>query len=294
MQPARRAKGTNVRHLVKAPANLVKAPATPFLKWAGGKSQLLSTFEKFYPKSFNRYFEPFLGGGAVFFSLAARNHGLKAVISDCNEELINCYLMLRDNPDEVIEELREHRNDIHYFYKIRELVSEELDDAERAARMIFLNKTCFNGLYRVNRKGQFNVPFGRYKNPKLVDVQNIHAVSRVLANAQIVCQPFEKVVSKARQNDFVYLDPPYHPLSATSNFTGYTKGAFNFADQERLAEVFQSLSQKGCHVMQSNSDIPAIRELYSGFRIETVQAHRAINCNGEKRGRINELLILNY
>lgn len=283
-----------MRHLVKAPANLVKAPATPFLKWAGGKSQLLSTFEKFYPKSFNRYFEPFLGGGAVFFSLAARNQGLKAVISDCNEELINCYLMLRDNPDEVIEELREHRNDIHYFYKIRELVSEELDDAERAARMIFLNKTCFNGLYRVNRKGQFNVPFGRYKNPKLVDVQNIHAVSRVLANAQIVCQPFEKVVSKARQNDFVYLDPPYHPLSATSNFTGYTKGAFNFADQERLAEVFQSLSQKGCHVMQSNSDIPAIRELYSGFRIETVQAHRAINCNGEKRGRINELLILNY
>ncbi|CAN5146088.1 DNA adenine methylase [soil metagenome] len=287
MQPARRANGTGVRHLVKA-------PATPFLKWAGGKSQLLSTFDKFYPKTFNRYFEPFLGGGAVFFSLAARNHGLKAVISDCNDELINCYVMLRDQPDAVIEELREHRNDIHYFYKIRELISEELDDAERAARMIFLNKTCFNGLYRVNRKGQFNVPFGRYKNPKLVDVQNIHAVSRVLSNAQIVCQPFEKVVSKARQNDFVYLDPPYHPLSSTSNFTGYTKGAFNFGDQERLAEVFKSLSQKGCHVMQSNSDIAAIRELYSGFRIETVQAHRAINCNGEKRGRINELLILNY
>jgi DNA adenine methylase len=287
MQPARRAKGTNVRHLVTA-------KATPFLKWAGGKSQLLTTFDKFYPKSFNRYFEPFLGGGAVFFSLAARYDGLKATISDCNDELINCYLMVRDQPDEVIEELREHRNDIHYFYKIRSLNAEDLDEAERAARMIFLNKTCFNGLYRVNRKGQFNVPFGRYKNPKLVDSQNLYAVSRVLSNAQIVCQPFEKVVAKARQNDFVYLDPPYHPLNSTSNFTGYTKGAFNFADQERLANVFKSLSQKGCFVMQSNSDIPAIRELYSGFRIETVQANRAINCNGDKRGRVNELIILNY
>jgi DNA adenine methylase len=288
MQPARRANGTGVRQIAQT------QPATPFLKWAGGKSQLLSTFNKFYPPTFNRYFEPFLGGGAVFFSLAARNKGFKAVISDCNAELINCYVMLRDQPDAVIEALGKHRNDIHYFYKVREQDCDDLDDAERAARMIFLNKTCFNGLYRVNRKGQFNVPFGRYKNPKLIDHQNIAAVSRVLANAQITCQPFEQVVAKTRQNDFVYLDPPYHPLSNTSNFTGYTKGSFTFADQERLAATFKSLSQKGCHVMQSNSDIPAIRELYSGFRIETVLANRAINCNGEKRGRINELLILNY
>lgn len=287
MQPARRAKGVSVRHLVPT-------QATPFLKWAGGKSQLLNTFERFYPASFNRYLEPFLGGGAVFFHLAARQNKLKAVLSDCNEELINCYLMIRDEPEEVIDELREHRNDVHYFYKVRALDTKILDDTERAARMIFLNRTCYNGLYRVNRKGEFNVPFGKYKNPKLVDQHNILAASSVLKDAQIVCQPFERVVGKARQGDFVYLDPPYHPLNSTSNFTGYTKGSFNFSDQERLARVFKALTEKGCYVMLSNSDIPAIKELYREFRIETVQAQRAINSNGSKRGRINELLILNY
>lgn len=288
IQPARRANGDRVR-LVPHDHR-----AVPFLKWAGGKSQLLSTFKDFYPKNFNRYFEPFLGGGAVFFNLAALTPGLKSFISDCNPDLINCYKMLRDEPDAVIEALRKHRNDKHHFYKIREQDGSDLDSAERAARMIFLNKTCFNGLYRVNRKGQFNVPFGKYKNPKIVDQQNIMAVSKVLANADISCQPFEKVVAKARQGDFVYLDPPYHPLSTTSSFTGYTSVSFNFADQERLATVFKTLTQRGCYVMLSNSDIEPIRELYSDYRTETVLANRAINCNAERRGRINELLILNY
>lgn len=288
MQPARRAKGTGVRQI--APSQ----PATPFLKWAGGKSQLLSTFDRYYPKTFNRYFEPFLGGGAVFFNLAAKHRGLKAIVSDCNAELINCYVMVRDQPQAVLRALKKHRNDVHYYYKVREMDADSLDEAERAARMIFLNKTCFNGLYRVNRKGEFNVPFGKYKNPKLVDKPNIEAVSEVLANALISCQPFEQVVARAKRHDFVYFDPPYHPVSNTSNFTSYTKGAFTLADQERLAATFKQLSDKGCYVMLSNSDIPVIRNLYEGFRIETVQANRAINCNGKKRGRVSELLILNY
>jgi DNA adenine methylase len=269
-------------------------PATPFLKWAGGKSQLLKTFERYFPPQFKSYFEPFLGGGAVFFHLAAAKRDLKAILSDSNAELINAYQMIGDELDTVIELLKKHRNDKHYYYKIRAQDASRMLPAERAARLIYLNKTCFNGLYRVNSKGHFNVPFGRYKNPRILDERNLRAVKSALEQVEIDCAPFEHVLMRARQEDLIYFDPPYHPLSATANFTGYTRGAFTFNDQKRLADVFRMLSKRGCYLMLSNSDTPDIRQLYKGFRIETVLATRAINCVPEKRGRITELLVLNY
>ena len=269
-------------------------PASPFLKWAGGKSQLLKVYQELLPRRFARYFEPFLGGGAVFFHLANRHPGLRAILSDCNAELINCYTIVRDHLPELIEALKCHRNDRHHFYKVRAMDLELLDQTERAARLIFLNRTCFNGLYRVNRKGQFNVPFGKYKNPKILDEINLTGCRSVLADADISCQSFEHVVKRARTGDFVYMDPPYHPLNATSNFTSYTNGAFRFEDQMRLADVFRALDRKGCLVMLSNSDTPEIRELYQGYRIEVVLAARAINSRADRRGRINELVVLNY
>ncbi|HEY9714476.1 MAG TPA: Dam family site-specific DNA-(adenine-N6)-methyltransferase, partial [Chroococcales cyanobacterium] len=177
----------------------------PFLKWAGGKSQLLPTFVRYFPKKFNRYHEPFLGGGAVFFHLASRIPQMRATISDGNEELINCYKMIRDYPYEVLEALKLHRNDKHHFYKIRAQDTARLSNPERAARLVFLNKTCFNGLYRVNRSGQFNVPFGKYKNPKFVDEKNIFAVSDILTHADILHSPFETILQRAKKGDFVYL-----------------------------------------------------------------------------------------
>lgn len=283
----------------KIPKSL-KAPfratpnAVPFLKWAGGKSQLLNRFNHLFPKQFNRYFEPFLGGGAVFFRLAAAYTNLQAVLSDANAELINCYRMVAEDLDTVMELLSKHRNDKHYFYKIRAVDVSKMSPAARAARLIYLNKTCFNGLYRVNSKGQFNVPFGRYKNPRILDASNLGAARRALAHTDVICAPFEHVLMRARQGDFVYFDPPYHPLSITASFTGYTKGSFNFDDQKKLAEVFRALSKRGCYLMLSNSDTMEIRELYKDFRLETVLATRAINCVAEKRGRISELLVLNY
>lgn len=262
----------------------------PFLKWAGGKGQLLATFNRHFPKSFNRYFEPFLGGGAVFFHLRPQ----QALLSDLNEELINCYQMVRDDVESVIELLRKHRNDKHYFYRIRSQDCSNLLNVERAARLIFLNKTCFNGLYRVNSKGRFNVPFGRYKNPRICDAGNLRAVSRALQNTPVHCAPFEVVLTKARKGDFIYLDPPYQPISSTSNFTGYTKGAFGSEDQIRLAATFAELSKRGCLLMLSNSDNELIRDLYKDFNTTVVHASRAINCKADRRGRINELLILNY
>lgn len=268
--------------------------ATPFLKWAGGKSQLLSTFAPMFPQDFGRYFEPFLGGGAVFFHLRSQHPNLSAVLSDSNQELINCYLSVQESVDELIFSLKRHRNDRHHFYRVRAEDVSRLTETERAARMIFLNKTCFNGLYRVNRKGQFNVPFGKYSNPKIVDERNLMAAAAALKNARIICAPFEAVLARASRGDFVYMDPPYQPLSTTSSFTGYTRNSFGESDQIRLAETFKSLTRRGCLVMLSNSDTPFTRSLYEGFRLETVRATRAINSKAERRGRINELVVLNY
>lgn len=275
------------------PREIAPSPS-PFLKWAGGKTRLLQTFDSFFPAleqwSEHTYFEPFVGGAAVLFHLLPE----RAVISDCNPELINCYRVVRDDVDKLIAHLRRHENDREHFYRVRAQDTNALSEVERAARLIFLNKTCFNGLYRVNSKGQFNVPFGRYTNPRICDEVNLHAASEALRKVEILQGAFEEVLKRAKKGDFVYLDPPYQPISATSNFTGYTATCFGIEDQRRLASVVRSLSKRGCLVMLSNSNSEVVRELYSGCTIETVYTSRAINCKPDRRGRISELLIMNY
>jgi DNA adenine methylase len=266
----------------------------PIVNWAGGKSQLLPVFDQYVPDEFNRYFEPFVGGGAMFFHLYANRPKLRAFLSDLNGELINCYASVRDDVDAVITLLKRHRNEKEYFYHVRSLDTEKLSEAERAARIIYLNKTCFNGLYRVNSRGQFNVPFGSYKNPRTCDEENLRAVSSAFRNVQLANQTFADAVKNARRGDFVYLDPPYQPLSATANFTSYTSRCFSERDQEELADAVAQLHRKGCYFMLSNSDNEVIHKLYKRYRIETVYATRAINCKGNKRGRISELLVMNY
>jgi DNA adenine methylase len=266
----------------------------PFLKWAGGKSQLLSSFEPFLPKRFNRYLEPFVGGGAMFFNIYGRNDRLSASLSDLNSELINCYSAVRDNVEELIDVLKQHRNEREYFYEIRSLDTQKLSSLERAARLIYLNKTCFNGLYRVNSRGQFNVPFGSYKNPRTCDEENLRAASTALQQVVLTAQSFSDAMEQAKRGDFVYLDPPYQPLSATANFTSYTSRCFMEKDQQELAAAVRKLDKRGCRVMLSNSDNEFVRDLYDGLRIETVYATRAINCRGDRRGKISEVLVLNY
>ena len=280
----------------------VNAAPRPFLKWAGGKQQLLADYERFFPPGFRRYFEPFVGGGAVFFHLwkTGRLAGA-AYLFDNNEELINTYLMVRDHPDELIKILAMHkeRHSREYYYKIRNLDRQPgglpaLSGPERAARTIYLNKTCYNGLYRVNRKGHFNVPIGRYKKPKILDAELLVAVSCALQGVTIELRDFRSVVELAAPGDFFYFDPPYHPLSKTANFTGYTAGSFSEEDQRDLAKVFAQLTAKGCLCMLSNSYTPFILELYKGFRVETVRANRAINVNSNGRGAVAEVVVLNY
>ncbi len=272
----------------------IREKATPFLKWAGGKSQLLPQFQKFFPRKFRRYYEPFLGGGAVFFFLAPR----LATLCDTNAELITTYQVVKDNVEALIAVLRKqysHKNDEKNFYKIRDETDiAELTDTERAARLIYLNKTCFNGLYRVNRSGRFNVPFGNYSNPKICDEINLRRASSELRNATLRVCDFEEGVAKAKKGDFVYFDPPYAPLSPTSSFTSYTKDDFGEAEQSRLANVFRELDKRGVLVMLSNSPKPFIIELYRGFHTEFVKANRAINANGNGRGAIDELLVMNF
>lgn len=263
--------------------------ARPFLKWAGGKSQLLEQFRPLFPKFSGTFHEPFLGGGAVFFELQP----YKAVLTDLNEDLINTYVVVRDQTDELLQLLQEHKdkNDKTYYYEIRALRSEQLTEVQRAARLIYLNKTCFNGLYRVNKKGEFNVPFGNYKNPKILDEYNLRVVSKALQGVQVSVAGFETVLNRARPGDFIYFDPPYHPINGTSKFTDYTSTAFGIEEQIKLAEVFGQLARKGIKAMLSNSDTPFIRELYSDFPQVTVQARRAINSKSNGRGPINEVVI---
>ena len=268
----------------------------PFLKWAGGKSQLLKEIVPLIPSHFETYFEPFLGGAALLFHLLDHRPSLKAFISDSNSELINCYLSIQSNVEEVIEALKIHRNDKHHYYKIRSQDVKRLLPCERAARLIYLNKTCFNGLYRVNRSGQFNVPFGKYRNPRIVDEEKLRSVSKILrrARVEIACLDFEQALKRARAGDFVYLDPPYQPLSSTSSFTSYTKSNFDEAAQIRLCQTFESLDARGVFVLLSNSNSELVRKLYADYKVLEVQAARAINCNGNGRGRIGELLVRNF
>ena len=278
---------------------------SPFLKWAGGKSQLLAVLGSHFPSNFGTYFEPFLGGGAVFFHLFNSGRLGRAVLSDSNRDLINCYVVVRDAPDKLLTrlgELQKHAKNKRYYYGARKRFNEiklrtaEDVSIEKASLLLYLNKTCYNGLYRVNRKGEFNVPWGDYKNPHIFNDRNLKEVSMVLnrRGIEIRCQDYTKVLDEAYENDFIYFDPPYQPVSETANFTSYTPDSFTQGDQERLAKVFRALASKGCFVMLSNS--PKARHLYEehGYHIETVRASRAISSVGSKRGPIEELLIMNY
>lgn len=271
--------------------------AEPFLKWAGGKGQLLRQYEAFFPKEFNDFFEPFVGGGAVFFHLfntGRLQERKKIFLIDSNEELINCYSVIKEDVEKLIRILNSPKfiSTEERFYKIR--AEEPKDRFERAARTIYLNKTCFNGLYRVNSKGKFNVPFGGYKNPLICNSRNLVAVSLALQNVEILYGDFDKCLDLVKKDDFIYFDPPYQPLNKTSSFTSYTKNPFGEKEQAKLNKVFRELDKIDCKVMLSNSDTSFIRKLYRNFRIEVVLAKRAINCKASGRGAIKELVILNY
>jgi DNA adenine methylase len=264
----------------------------PFVKWAGGKRQIIPLLKRHLPEGWNKYFEPFLGGGALLFEITPP----KAVVSDLNYELINAYRVVKERVEELIEVLKRHRNEKDYYYRVRDLDPDTLDPVERAGRFLYLNKTCYNGLYRVNSRGKFNVPFGFYKNPKICDEDNLRAVSEYLrgSDVKILHCDYRKCLEEARRGDFVYLDPPYDPVSRTSRFTEYLPGGFGEEDQLELARVFRELTERGVLVLLSNSDTPLVRELYGDFYIETVPANRNISCRGDGRKNHRELIIKNY
>ena len=246
------------------------------------------------PENYNRYFEPFIGGGALFFELQPQN----GYISDMNEELINLYSVVRDDVYELIEDLGKHEVSKEYFLEIRNIDRTEkyaeLSSIERASRFIYLNRTCFNGMYRVNSQGQFNVPFGNYKNPRIVDAENLINCSKLLKNTEIYCADFSEILNKVQKGDFVYFDPPYVPLNETSSFTSYTKDGFDLDMQFKLRDVCDELDSKGVMFMLSNSDTKLVNELYSNYEIKKVFASRAINANPNGRGKITEVLVKNY
>jgi len=268
----------------------------PFLKWAGGKGQLLPELIARLPERFAAYHEPHVGSGALFFDLTTRGILSDVRLSDVNPTLIDTYLAVRDCVEDVIAILRKHqrKHDRDYYYVVRAVDPSRLTLAGRAARMIYLNKTCYNGLYRENKLGQFNVPFGRYNNPTICDAANLRNVSRALQGVDIAQSGYRSVLDTAGPGDFVYFDPPYHPLSATSSFTAYHRNGFGEDDQHGLRDVFAELSRRGVYAMLSNSDTRLIRGLYQDFRIERVYASRSINSNSSKRGKIAELIVRSY
>jgi DNA adenine methylase len=265
-----------------------EAAARPFVKWAGGKRQLLRELLKHVPSRYGRYFEPFIGGGALFFALRPS----LATLADMNERLIRTYTGVKDDVDRVVELLKTYPHDEKFFYRMRKVEIDARPDAEVAAWFIYLNKTGFNGLYRVNRKNRFNVPFGRYENPKICDARTLRACSVALAKAVLRVDDFEKVARRARRGDFVYFDPPYAPLSATSSFTSYTSSGFGIDEQTRLRDLARALKKRGVHVLLSNSSAPSVRALYTrGFDVFEVSATRMVNSKASGRGAITELVI---
>ena len=276
---------------------------SPFVKWAGGKAQLLSQLEPFFPTDFRGYVEPFAGGGAVFFYLyrQGRLAGKPSLLIDSLEDLITCYRAIQNRVEDLIVELQRHephKHDKEYFYQVRAWDRApgyaQRDEIERAARFLFLNRTCYNGLYRVNRRAEFNVPVGRHGNPTICAADNLRAVSQALQGVVVRAGDFSLCLETAAAGDFVYLDPPYDPLSNTANFTSYTSDDFGAGDQQRLAELFRTLDDRGCRVMLSNSSTPFIRDLYGDYGQIEVQANRAISSKGNARGPIPELLVMNY
>ena len=270
------------------------APAAPIVKWAGGKTRLLSELMRRRPLEFRRYYEPFLGGGALFFKTLPTH----AVLSDVNEDLMNVYRCIAWNVEAVIRRLEAHReNHGHdYYYAVRARFNDRRNcrsTVERAAAFLYLNKTCFNGLYRVNKRGMFNVPIGRYAAPRICDPKALRSASRVLQRTELRIGNYQEQLRDAGPGDFVYIDPPYDPLTKTANFTSYTAGSFGDQDQHDLACVVGDLTDRGVFVMLSNSDTPFIRDLYRGFKIEQIMAPRAISSKGNMRARVPEVLITN-
>ena len=272
----------------------LKQETYPIVKWVGGKRQLMFELQKNMPKKYNRYFEPFIGGGALFFELQPEN----AYISDMNEELINLYSVVRNNVYELINDLSKHEVSKEYFLEIRNIDRTEkyaeLSSIERASRFIYLNRTCFNGMYRVNSQGQFNVPFGHYKKPRIIDENNLLNCSELLRKTEIKCADFSDILDKVQKGDFVYFDPPYVPLNETSSFTSYTKDGFDLDMQFKLREVCDELNSMDVMFMLSNSDTRLVNELYSNYEIKKVFASRQINANADGRGKITEVLVRNY
>ncbi len=277
----------------EAPCQDAPAPR-PFLKWVGGKTKLLEQMTPLLPASWSRYFEPFVGGAALFFDQRTRRPDVPAFLSDVNAELVSCYVAVRDELDAVLVALGKHVYESDYYYAVRAQKPAELPSAARAARTIFLNKTGYNGLYRVNRSGQFNVPFGRFTKPLFRDVENLRACSRALSGVSIEHGDFSTVLERAKKGDFVYFDPPYVPVSATSDFTAYIPGGFGEVEQRKLADVFRKLAKRGVHVMLSNSDTPFVRELYEGFAVDVVYAARSVNSNAARRGKLAEVVVRSY
>lgn len=287
-------------NLLEDAARIISEKPKPFVKWVGGKRQLLVQFRRlnlYPPEKFNvktgRYFEPFVGGGAVFFDLLPE----KGFLSDLNNELVTTYNVIKNDVESLIKALKKHKIDKEYFLKIRAQDPNSLNDLAVASRFIFLNRTCFNGMYRVNSKGGFNVPFGKYENPLICDEVNLRKVSKSLKGIEIKHQDYKEVLKKAKKGDFIYFDPPYYPVSKTASFTSYTKESFLDKEQIELRDTFLELNKRGCFVMLSNSDTPFINKIYSGFkgiRITKVEAGRAINSDASGRGKITEVLVTNY
>lgn len=275
-----------------APA-VVEIVASPVVKWVGGKTKLLGELVARMPTRFERYYEPFAGGAALFFRLAPRH----AVLADSNADLINLYTALQRDVAAVIKKLEYHRSahDETHYYRLRTRWNDR-DEAwpavDRAAAFVYLNKTCFNGLWRVNRAGAFNVPIGRYTDPPICVPEALRAAHHVLARAELRCTDYRAAVADAGKGDFVYFDPPYDPITPTASFTSYTAGAFGADDQRALAETARELVARGCHVLLSNSDTAFVRSLYRGFEIARVKCARAINSNAERRGEVDELVIV--
>lgn len=266
----------------------------PIVKWVGGKRQLMFELLENMPKSYNRYFEPFIGGGALFFELQPE----KAYISDMNEELINLYSVVKNNVYELIDELKKHKISKEYFMNIRNIDRtkeyKKWSAIQKASRFIYLNRTCFNGMYRVNSKGEFNVPFGNYKNPRIIDENNLINCSNLLQKTEIKNADFSEILNCVQSGDFVYFDPPYVPLNETSSFTSYTKDGFDIDMQFKLREVCNELDSMGVKFMLSNSDTKFVNEVYENYNIKKVFASRQINANPNGRGKITEVLVKNY
>ena len=273
----------------------------PFVKWAGGKRQLIPILNENLPDLFGTYYEPFLGGGALLFHILTHRQGQKCSISDLNSDLVLTYTTIRDRIDDLIVSLKKHEKNYEkdsksYYYYVREHVSN--DSIEKTSRLLFLNRTCFNGLYRVNNKGNFNVPLGKYSNPNIVNEENLRSVSDILqlSKVSIQCRDFESVQRCAKKDDLIYFDPPYQPVSKTSNFTSYTNKDFTFDDLARLSELCTTLDEKGCKVLLSNSDSKEVSKMFSKkpWKINKIRANRSINSNSKKRTGHFELLIKNY